>query len=106
MVKLIYNLKNNLMDTIFFTNLLFLVLSIFILFLTIGLAVLIVFVVKILKGILDFLKIIKEEAERITQDIESIKGKVANGGAMFASFIVNALSFLRDRQKTAKKSKK
>lgn len=94
------------MDTIISTNILFYVLSIFILCLTFGFAVLIIYVIKILKGIIAFLNVVKEESEKISKDIENIKGKVANGGAMFASFIVNILSFLKDHKKTDKKSKK
>jgi len=93
------------MDTIISTNILFYVLSIFILCLTFGFAILIIYIVKILKGILSFLNVIKEESEKIAKDIENIKGKVANGGAMFASFIVNILSFLKNNQKKSKKDK-
>ena len=93
------------MDTIISTNILFYVLSIFLLCLTFGFAILIIYIVKILKGILSFLNVIKEESEKIAKDIENIKGKVANGGAMFASFIVNILSFLKNNQKKSKKDK-
>jgi len=93
------------MDTIFATNLLFYVLSIFVLCLTVGFAALIIYAVKILKGIVAFLAVVKEESEKIAQDIESIKAKVSSSGAMFTSFIVNILSFLKDH-KTDKKSKK
>jgi hypothetical protein len=93
------------MDTIISTNILFYVLSIFILCLTFGFAILIIYIVKILKGILAFLTVIKEESEKIAQDIENIKVKVANGGAMFTSFIVNILSFLKNNQKKSKKDK-
>jgi len=94
------------MDTIFATNVLFYVLSIFVICLTVGFAAFLVYVVKILKGIIAFLDVIKEESEKIAQDIESIKTKVATGGAAFASFVINILSFLKDHNKTEKKSKK
>jgi len=94
------------MDTIIATNILFYVLSIFIICLTVGFAAFLIYIVKILKGIINFLDVIKEESEKIAQDIENIKSKVASGGAMFTSFIVNILSFLKDHKKTEKKSKK
>jgi len=93
------------MDTILATNILFYVLSIFIICLTVGFVAFIIYVVKILKGIINFLEVIKEEADKIAKDIENIKVKVANGGAMFTSFIVNILSFLKGKD-NAKRSKK
>jgi len=91
------------MDTIISTNVLFYVLSIFIVCLTLGFAILIVHIIKILRGIISFLDVIKNESEKIAQDIENIKTKLANEGAMFTSFIVNILSFFKNKQKKSKK---
>jgi uncharacterized membrane protein len=94
------------MDTIIATNVLFYILSIFIVCLTVGFAAFIIHIIKILKGVIAFLDVIKEESEKIVRDVENIKTKLTSGGAAFASFIVNILSFLKDRPKPEKKSKK
>ena len=93
------------MDTILSTNILFYVLSLFLICLTIGFGIFVIHIIKILKGIISFLKVIKDESEKIAQDIENIKSKVTSGGAMFASFVVNILSFLKDHKKTNESAK-
>ena len=95
------------MDTILATNILFYVLSFFVICFTLGFLAIIIYAVKILKGIIAFLNVIKEETEKISQDIENIKTKFSNGGAMFTSFIINMLSFLKDRKsEKGRKNKK
>jgi len=91
------------MDTILATNILFYILSFFFLLLTIGFIIWIIYVIKILKSILAFLAVIKEEAEKITQDIEAMKEKVKGGGAVFKSIALHILSFLKKPEKKSKK---
>lgn len=84
------------MDTTIFTNILFSALSIFLIFITIGLTFLIINIILVLK-------VIKKESEKIVEDINNARERVKDGGAMIASFVTHAVSFFN---KFAKKSKK
>ncbi len=84
------------MDTSIFINILFATLSIFIICITIG------FVVGILYVIL-LLKIVKNEWEKIAKDIDSVRGKVRSGEAMITSLAMYIASFFSNHKKRSKK---
>lgn len=88
------------MDTIFATNILFFVLSIFITILAIGAAFLVVYMVLVLKSIYVLFKVMKLEGEKIVSDIEAIRSKVKDGGIAFTSFVLHLFSFLKKHKKS------
>jgi hypothetical protein len=91
------------MDTTVFTNILFASLSALIIIVIFGFAILLIFAVAILKSINNFLKVIKDESEKIAQDIESVREKVKGGGVAFASMAMQLISFFKNNQKKSKK---
>ena len=87
------------METAVFQNILFLVLSIFIAFITVGFVFLVVYTILILKSIYHLFEAIKREGEKIASDIELVKEKVKSSGAMFTSIIVYLVSLLKKHNK-------
>jgi uncharacterized protein YoxC len=91
------------MDTTVFTNVLLSTLSIFLISITIGFLLFTIYIILVLRKIHSFLNIIKKESEKISQDIENVRGKINTGGTVIASSASYLLSLLK---KKAKKSKK
>ncbi len=82
-------------------NILFSVLSVFIVFITIGFIFLAIYAILILKSVYQLFEAIKKEGEKIASDIEQVKEKVKSSGVMFTSFIVYLMSiFQKHRKKT------
>lgn len=88
------------MDTTIFTNFLFITLSIFIICLTIGFVFLVWYLILILESMHRFFNIIKKESEKISADVEYVRGKFKNGGLIFASLIAYALSLFKKNKKS------
>ncbi len=91
------------MDTILSTNILFFALSIFLILVTVGFVAIIVYVILVLKNLHRFLTMVREEGQKIISDIEALRAKAKSGGAQFASFILSAVSFLKNRKKSKEK---
>jgi predicted PurR-regulated permease PerM len=92
------------MDTTIFTNILFAVLSIFIVFITIAFTLLVLSIATFFRDISSFLKIINKESEKIAEDVANIRKKIKDGEATLASSMMYVLSFLKNRIKKSKKN--
>ncbi|OGZ73836.1 MAG: hypothetical protein A2908_01355 [Candidatus Staskawiczbacteria bacterium RIFCSPLOWO2_01_FULL_38_12b] len=90
------------MDTILSTNILFWALSIFVIFLTVFLTFLFVYIVLILKNTREFLTMVNSETQKVIGDIEDARQKVKEGGAAIISFLFHSLSFFKKHKKSKK----
>ncbi len=91
------------MDTILFQNILFAVLSSFIVLLMVCLAILMIYIVGVLKNIYRVSRMINNEGEKIINDIDNVRGAVKNGGSTVKSFVVYLLSLFKPTKKSRKK---
>lgn len=82
------------MDTIIFTNILFTTISIFLVFATICLVLLVIYTILVLKSIRYFFNVLKKGSEKIGEDIENVR-----------STVISMLSFVLSFFKKTKKSK-
>ncbi|MCX6723725.1 MAG: hypothetical protein NT155_00945 [Candidatus Staskawiczbacteria bacterium] len=92
------------MDTTIITNILFSVISIFLIFILAIFVILIAYTISILKNVLYFLEIIKNESKKIADDLESARDKIKGGEAIIISFVSSIISFLKNRGKRSKKN--
>lgn len=88
------------MDTIL--DILFLALSVFIIFITVGFAILAVYIILVLKSIYELFQTIKQESEKMVADIEILRAGAKSGGVKFASLVLSALAFLKHSKKSKK----
>ena len=99
MYIVIWNFQN--MEIIL--TILFSVLSVFIALITLGFIFAAIYVILILKSIHQLFMAIKKEGEKIASDIEQVKEKVKNSGAMFTSFIAYMMSLFQKHKKSRNK---
>lgn len=91
------------MDTILFQNILFFTISLFFIFITVGFAICLVYMILVLKSIHHFFKIIKDEGEKIAGDIDGLRAQAKSGGVKFASLVLSILTFLKHTKKSKEK---
>jgi Flp pilus assembly protein TadB len=91
------------MDTTIFTNILFIAISVFLIFITVGFVILMVYVVLVLKSINKLFNHIRKESEKFAQDIGNVRGKIKSGEAMLVALIVGLVSFFKNHRKKSKK---
>lgn len=84
------------MDTIFSTNVLFYILSVFFILLTLCLLVVSIYTIMIFR-------VIKREAQKIENDIDAVREKLKNGGTAVTSFLVYIASLFNKNKKSRKK---
>ncbi len=87
------------MDTTISTNILFIILSIFLVIITLGAAFVAVYAVIFFKNINKFLNMINQETGKIIGDIDGVREKVKNGGVIFFAFVERILSFFKKGRK-------
>ncbi len=91
------------MNTIIFQNILFLTLSIFLLFIIIGFTILTIHIIKVLKKISRFFNLINGEVEKIVSDIDGARNRIKDEGDKIKYFITYLLSFFKKHPKKSKK---
>ena len=94
------------MDTIFFQNLLYLTLSVFVVFVTAAFAVCAIYIIKALRAIHRVVSMLRQEGEKVAADIEQFRASARSGGVKFASFMLSVLSFLNHHKKSKSKNSK
>lgn len=92
------------MDTILFTNILFVAITLFLIFITVTFTILLIYIILVFKHINAFLKAIKKESEKIAQDIDNVRGKIKDGEDMLVSFVTGIMSFFKNSRKKSKKN--
>lgn len=83
------------MDTTIITNILFLILSIFLIIAIIIFGFLTSYIISILKSLKLLINKTEEKLEKVAADIESIKIKAKYSQIIFNSIIMHSLSFIK-----------
>jgi uncharacterized protein YoxC len=94
------------MDTTISLNILFLVISIFMIFFGVTLTILLIYIALFFKKLNSFINIIEKETGKISQDIENVREKIKRGENMFFSFIAGVKSFFKIKEKSRKNNNK
>jgi len=88
------------MDTILPQNILFITLSISLIFITAGFTICVIYIILLLKSIYHLFNEIKKEGKKISDDIANIRAQAKSGGVKFASLILHAVSLFKKNKKS------
>lgn len=93
------------MGTLIHADIFFFITSIFVVFLTVGFGVALVYIIPILKDMRHLSALAREEGDKFTQDIDDLRSAVKEEGMKAKSIIDYFLALFIRRQKVSRKKK-
>lgn len=92
------------METLIHADVFFFITSIFVVFLTVGFGVALVYIIPILKDMRHLSALARKEGDKLTQDIDELRGAVKEEGVKVKSILDYFLAlFIRQRKSGRKK---
>lgn len=93
------------METLIHADIFFFITSIFVVFLTVGFGVALVYIIPILKDMRHLSALAREEGDKFTRDIDDLRSAVKEEGMKAKSIIDYFLALFIRRQKVSRKKK-
>ncbi|MEK7487804.1 MAG: hypothetical protein AAB598_00580 [Patescibacteria group bacterium] len=93
------------METLIHADIFFFITSIFVIFLTVGFGVALVYIIPILKDMRHLSALARDEGDKLTQDIDDLRSAVKEEGIKAKSILDYFLALFMRRQKVSRKKK-
>ena len=93
------------METLIHADIFFFITSIFVIFLTVGFGIALVYIIPILKDMRHLSALAREEGDKLTHDIDSLRSAVKEEGMKAKSILDYFLALFIGRQKVNRKKK-
>ena len=93
------------METLIHADIFFFITSIFVVFLTVGFGIALVYIIPILKDMRHLSALAREEGDKLTQDIDDLRGAVKEEGMKAKSILDYFLALFMRRQKVSRKKR-
>ena len=93
------------METLIHADIFFFITSIFVIFLTVGFGVALVYIIPILKDMRHLSALARDEGDKLTQDIDDLRSAVKEEGIKAKSILDYFLALFMRRQKVSRKKR-